>query len=73
MGKVAAGQTVSRTFVLNVNETDWKLKDLNDLHFAAFVTETVVTETGKGRKVKSYPVVNVVDCRYNEPTTYDYK
>lgn len=73
MGRVAAGQTVSRTFVLNVNETDWKLKDLNDLHFAAFVTETVVTETGKGKKVKSYPVVNVVDCRYNEPTPYDYK
>ena len=59
-----AGETAERTFVLNMDAADWKLKDMNNLHFAAFVTE----QSGKGFKV-----VNVVDCKYNEPTPYEYK
>jgi hypothetical protein len=64
IGTLQAGETVERTFVLTVEATDWKLKDLNNLHFAAFVTE----KSGKG-----YNVVNVVDCKYNEPTPFEYK
>jgi hypothetical protein len=63
LGEIEAGKTAERTFVLNVNTKRWKLTDLNDLHFAAFVT------TLEGR---AYKVVNVIDCPYNEPVTFDY-
>ena len=63
LGEIKAGKTAERTFVLNVNTKRWKLTDLNDLHFAAFVT------TLEGR---AYKVVNVIDCPYNEPVTFDY-
>ena len=64
VGTLKAGETVERTFVLTVDAADWKLKDMNNLHFAAFVTE----QSGKG-----YNVLNVVDCKYNEPTPFEYK
>lgn len=64
LGEIKAGQTVKRTFVLNVEKEDWKLKDMNDLHFAAFVTAKVG---------KFYQVLNVVDCEISEPTPYEYK
>ena len=64
IGTLKAGETVERTFVLTVDATEWKLKDMNNLHFAAFVTEKV----GRG-----FNVLNVVDCKYNEPTPYEYK
>ena len=64
IGTLKAGETVERTFVLKVETTDWKLKDMSDIHFAAFVTERV----GNG-----FNVLNVVDCKYNEPTPFEYK
>lgn len=64
LGEIKAGKTAKRTFVLNIDKTDWKLKDMNDIHFAAFVT----AKTGK-----AYEVVNVIDCPYNEPSPYEYK
>lgn len=64
IGNLKKGETAERTFVLEVNETAWKLKDMNNIHFAAFVT----TRTDRG-----YNVENVVDCRYNEPTPFEYK
>lgn len=62
LGEIKAGQTAERTFLLNVNKR-WKLTDLNDLHFAAFVT--TISD-------RAYTVVNAVDCPYNEPTPFDY-
>ena len=64
IGTLKAGETAERTFVLTVDATEWKLKDMNNLHFAAFVTE----QSGRG-----FNVLNVVDCKYNEPTPYEYK
>lgn len=64
LGEIKAGKTVKRTFVLNIEKEDWKLKDMSDLHFAAFVT---------GKVGKFYQVLNVVDCEISEPTPYEYK
>lgn len=64
LGKLEAGKTVQKTFVLNIKKDAWKLKDMNNIHFAAFVTE---------RNGNVYEVVNVVDCPYNEPTPYQYR
>lgn len=66
VGTIQAGKTVERTFVLPIMKTEWKLKDMNDIHFAAFVTSA---DSGG----KTYSVVNVIDCKYNEPTPFDYK
>ena len=64
LGEIQAGKTAQRTFVLNIDKETWKLKDMNDLHFAAFVT---------AKNGKSYQVVNVVDCPISAPTPYEYK
>lgn len=64
LGEIKAGKTAQRTFVLNIDKTEWKLKDMNNIHFAAFVT---------AKNGKAYEVVNVIDCPYNEPTPYEYK
>ena len=64
LGEIKAGKTAQRTFVLNIDKETWKLKDMNNLHFAAFVT---------AKNGKSYQVVNVVDCEISEPTPYEYK
>ena len=64
LGTLAKGQVVERTFVCTIEKDDWKLRNLSDLHFAAFVTE----KTKKG-----FNVLNVVDCKYNEPTPFEYK
>lgn len=64
LGKIEAGKTAQRTFVLNIDKEAWKLKDMNNLHFAAFVT---------AKNGRSYNVVNVVDCKISEPTPYQYK
>lgn len=64
LGEIKAGKTVQRTFVLNIDKETWKLKDMNNLHFAAFVT---------AKNGRNYNVVNVVDCEINEPTPYQYK
>lgn len=64
LGEIKAGKTVQRTFVLNIDKESWKLKDMNNLHFAPFVT---------AKNGKYYQVVNVVDCKISEPTPYEYK
>jgi hypothetical protein len=64
LGEIKAGKTVQRTFVLSIDKESWKLKDMNNLHFAAFVT---------AKNGKYYQVVNVVDCKISEPTPYEYK
>jgi hypothetical protein len=64
LGEIKAGKTVQRTFVLNIDKENWKLKDMSDLHFAAFVT---------AKNGRNYNVVNVVDCEISEPTPYEYK
>lgn len=64
IGNLKKGETAERTFVLEVKKTAWRLEDMNNIHFAAFVT----TRTDRG-----YNVENVVDCRYNEPTPFEYK
>ena len=64
LGEIKAGKTVQRTFVLNIDKETWKLKDMNNLHFAAFVT---------AKNGRNYNVVNVVDCEISEPTPYQNK
>ena len=64
LGEIKAGKTVQRIFVLNIDKETWKLKDMNNLHFAAFVT---------AKNGRNYNVVNVVDCEISEPTPYQYK
>ena len=64
LGEIKAGKTVQRTFVLNIDKETWKLKNMDDLHFAAFVT---------AKNGKAYQVVNVVDCQISAPTPYEYK
>ena len=77
LGKIEAGKTAEWIFLVNVNlgteaysYTDrwWDGKEgginLNDLHFAAFVT------THKGTK---YTVVNAIDFKYNESKSFEYK
>lgn len=64
LGEIKAGKTAQRTFVLNIDKETWKLKDMNNLHFAAFVTV---------KNGRNYNVVNVVDCEISEPTPYEYK
>lgn len=65
LGNIKAGETASRTFVFTIDRTAWKLKNMDDIHFAAFVTST----TADG---KYYEVVNAVDCPYDEPVPYEY-
>ena len=64
LGEIKAGKTALRTFVLNIDKETWKLKNMSDLHFAAFVT----AKNGKYNQV-----VNVVDCPIDQPTPYEYK
>lgn len=64
LGSIEAGKTALRTFVLNIDKDTWKLKDMNNLHFAAFVT---------AKNGRNYQVVNVVDCKIDAPTPYEYK
>lgn len=64
LGEIEAGKTAQRTFVLKIDKETWKLKDMNNLHFAAFVT---------AKNGRNYNVVNVVDCKISEPTPYQYK
>jgi hypothetical protein len=64
LGEIEAGKTAQRTFVLKLDKETWKLKDMNNLHFAAFVT---------AKNGRNYNVVNVVDCKISEPTPYQYK
>ena len=73
LGTIKKGETVERTFVLNVEAEDWKLRDMNNIHFAAFVS-SVKTEVNQKGKTRTYiSVDNVVDCKYNEPTPFEYK
>ena len=73
LGYMKKGQIVEWTFLFNVitegtsTITEWweyTSVDLNDLHFAAFVT------THKGTK---YTVVNAIDFKYNESKSFEYK
>ena len=64
LGEIKAGKTALRTFVLNIDKETWKLKDMSNLHFAAFVT---------AKNGRNYNVVNVVDCEIDAPTPYEYK
>ena len=77
LGRIEAGKTASWTFLVNVRlEGDdvtsgwWEIApgvnkvNLNDLHFAAFVTS---------RKNKGYTVDNVIDFKYNEKRAFEYK
>ena len=74
IGTLKAGETVTRTFALDLNEVVdkigtvrkelWRLKKMEDLHFAAFVTE---------KNGKNYQVLNVIDCPIDQPTPYQYK
>lgn len=76
LGKIEAGKTAEWIFLVNVNlgseaygYTDhwWEGKtggiNLDDLHFAAYVT------THKGTV---YNVANVIDFKYNETKTFEY-
>ena len=64
IGEIKAGKTAQRTFVLNIDKENWKLKEMSNLHFAAFVTV---------KNGRNYNVVNVVDCEIDAPTPYEYK
>lgn len=73
IGNLKAGQTADYTFVLDVEAEEWKLNDMSDLHFAVFVT-TAKTEVRQNTKVASLiKLENVVDCKCNEPTPFEYK
>ena len=76
LGKIEAGDTAEWIFVVNVNlgseaysytDSWWEGKkdgiNLDDLHFAAFVT------THEGAR---YNVVNVIDFKYNESKGFEY-
>ena len=73
IGTIKAGETVERTFVLKVEASDWKLKNMSDLHFAAFVSSVKTAVSDKGRTYQYIGIDNVVDCKYNEPTPFEYK
>ena len=73
IGTIKAGETVERTFMLKVEAEDWKLKNMSDLHFAAFVSSVKTGVSDKGRTYKYIGIDNVVDCKYNEPTPFEYK
>ena len=73
VGTIKAGETVERTFVLKVEASDWKLKNMSDLHFAAFVSSVKTKVSDKGRTYQYVGIDNVVDCKYNEPTPFEYK
>lgn len=74
LGEIKAGMTAKRTFSLDFSEVIgedgetrkelWKLKDMSDIHLAAFVTV---------KDGRYYEVVNVVDCPIDQPTPYEYK
>ena len=75
LGKIEAGKTADWLFVINVqltgddNRYGWWEEfgsnvNLDDLHFAAFVT------SHKGTR---YTVENSVDFKYNEAKAFDYK
>lgn len=73
IGTLKTGQTADYTFVLDVDAKAWKLNDLSDLHFAVFVT-TAKTKIVQNMKVASLiKLENVVDCKCNEPTPFEYK
>ena len=64
LGEIKAGETALRTFVFNIDKESWKVNDMNNIHFAAYVT---------ARSGRKYSVVNVVDCPIDQPTPYEYK
>jgi hypothetical protein len=64
LGEIKVGETALRTFVFNIDKEAWKVSDMKNIHFAAYVTAK------SGRK---YSVVNVVDCSIDQPTPYEYK
>ena len=72
IGTIKAGETVERTFVLKVEAEDWKLKNMSDLHFVAFVSSVKTEISDKGRGYSYVGIDNVVDCKYNEPTPFEY-
>ena len=76
LGVIEQGQTAEWTFCFNVNlgseaydytDSWWYGKkegnNLDDLHFAAFVTTHISSE---------YTVVNAIDFPYNQTTPFDY-
>lgn len=68
LGNLKAGETVHKTFVMNVKIDKWKVEDLDDLHAAVFVSYG----TKSGSRI-SYSVCNAIDCPIDEPTPFDYK
>ena len=61
LGRIEAGKTAEKTFLLKVNKA-WKLENM---HIAIFVAAG--DENGK------YSVNNVIDCPVDAPTPFEYK
>ena len=61
LGRIEAGKTAEKTFLLKVNKA-WKLENM---HIAIFVAAG--DEKGK------YSVNNVIDCPVDAPTPFEYK
>lgn len=77
LGQLEAGEKADWVFTFDLKDAiekskakggwweNFKPENLNDLHFAAFVT----SHDGKGK----YTVVNAVDFPYNQPTPFECK
>ena len=63
LGYLSAGQTAERSYIFEIKDTWWTDVNLDDLHFAAFVT------TKSAGYVKN---VNVIDFKYNEAKPFEY-
>lgn len=61
LGKIEAGKTAERTFLLKINKA-WKLEEM---HMAIFVA--AANEDGK------YSINNAIDCPIDAPTPFEYK
>lgn len=80
LGKIEAGKTAEWTFAVNVNigTQEYSFTDnwwegisgginLDDLHFAVFVTKLV------DKKKLTYRVINAIDVPYNGQKSFEYK
>lgn len=72
LGYLSVGQTAEWIYMVDVKDSWWTDSyddvDLDDLHFAAFVTTPNATSMGK-----SFKNVNVIDFKYNEARAFEYR
>ena len=72
LGYLSVGQTAEWIYMIDVKDSWWTDSydnvNLDDLHFAAFVTAPHIISAGK-----SFKNVNVIDFKYNEAKAFEYR